>query len=189
MLVEQRFNKGALILDRCTFSAPQRPEVARQLLEIQSLGDARLDVFVRNSDLRDSIGSAIDASVAENGTLALSVVDTTMQHFGDRIISVSARQTSHLGVVLHGSQFAAPAVRERAWIEVTGADTAAVCADMATNRFTAPEGTAIRLAATTHSVLRIVGGGPDARAALVAANGGVPVAIDGSVTSVTGGCP
>jgi len=190
MLVEQRFNNGTLVLDRCTLSAPQRPEIAKQVLEIQSFGAAHVSVAVRNSDLRDSIGSAIDATAAENSTLTLSVIDTTMQHFGDRIIAAAARQSSHLGVTIHGSQFAAPAVRERAWIEISGSDVATICADVAANRFTAPEGKAIRLAASAHSKLQVVGtGGADARAiaaAMAAANGGAPVVIDaGGAMAVT----
>lgn len=192
MLIEQRFNNGRIIIDRCTLSAPQRPDVARQLLEIQSFGAARLDVAVRNSDMRDSIGSAIEAASAENSSLALSVADTTLQHFGHGIIAATARQTSHLAVTLHGSQFAAPAVRERAWIEVSGADTAAVCADMTANRFAAPEGTAIRLAAAARAELRVVGaGGSDTRAIaadMAAANGGANVVIEGAASAIATPC-
>lgn len=194
MLIEQRYNNGVLILDGCVLSAPGRPEVALQLLEIQSFGAAKLDVAVRSSDMRDSIGSAVEASAAESSTLALSVVDTTMQHFGQRIITAEARQSSHLAVSVHRSQFAAPAVRERAWIEVSGADNAVVCADLAGNRFAAPEGTAaIRLVAAPHSEVRTLGGsGLDARAiasAIATANGGALAVVDGSVTAITTGCP
>jgi hypothetical protein len=192
MLIEQRFNNGRIVLDRCTLSAPQRPDVARQLLEIQTFGSARLDVAVRNSDLRDSIGSAIEAMSAEDSFLALSVADTTLQHFGHGIIAATARQASHLAVTLHGSQFAAPAVRERAWIEVSGSDTAAVCADITANRFTAPEGTAIRLAAPARAELRVAGvsgsGARTSEVAMAAANGGAIVTIEGEAAVVPSPC-
>jgi hypothetical protein len=186
VLVEQRFNTGRLVLDRCTLSAPQRPEVAKQLLAVQVLGGAKLDIAVRNSDLRDSIGSAIEATSSETSSLALSVADTTFQHFGHGIISGSAAQSSHLAVAIHGSQFAAPAVRERSWIEIAGKDKATVCADVTSNRFTAPEGSAIRLAAAAGSQLAIAGAvtsdSKAAAAAMTTANGGAPVVIDGVMT-------
>ncbi len=187
VLVEQRFNTGRLVLERCTLSAPQRPDVAKQLLAAQVSGGARLDIAVRNSDLRDSIGSAIEASSSESGSLALAVAGTTLQHFGHGIITGSAAQSSHLAIAIHGSQFAAPAVRERAWIEIAGKDKATVCADLNANRFTAPEGTAIRLAAGPGSQLAIAGAvtsdSKAAAAAMTAANGGAPVVIDGMIAA------
>jgi hypothetical protein len=185
VLVEQRFNTGRLVLDRCTLSAPQRPEVAKQLLAVQVFGGAKLDVAVRNSDLRDSIGSAIEATSSETSSLTLAVADTTLQHFGHGIISGTAAQSSHLAIAIHGSQFAAPAVRERAWIEIAGKEKATVCADVNANRFTAPEGTAIRLGAATGSRLAIAGAvtsdSKAAATAMTAANGGAPVVIDGVI--------
>jgi hypothetical protein len=192
ILVEQRFNDGRLVIDRCTLSAPQRPDVAKQLLEIQLFGAAKLDVAVRNSEMRDSIGSAIEASSAETSSLALSVVDTTLQHFGHGIIGAVASQGSHLGVTIRGSQFAAPAVRERPWIDVRGSDSATLCVDVTANRFAAPEGTAIGLTAGPQAALRVVGGDADTQAIIAAteaANGGAAVLIHGSVTPVTTPCP
>jgi hypothetical protein len=117
----------------------------------------------------------------------LSVAGTTLQHFGHGIISVSAMQSSHLSIAIHGSQFAAPAVRERAWIEIAGKDKATVCADVTSNRFTAPEGTAIRLSAAAGSQLAAAGavtsGSNAAAAAMTAANGGAPVVIDGTIAA------
>lgn len=192
ILVEQRFNDGRLVFDRCTLSAPQRPEVAKQLLAIQVFGAAKLDVAVRNSVMRDGIGSAIEASSAESGSLALSVLDTTLQHFGQGVIAAAAKQAAHLAVVIHGSQFAAPAVRDRAWVDLAGADTAAVCVDVSGNRFVSSEGPAINLAGGPHASLSVTGsGGSDARAvatAATAANGGAAVVIKGSVTAVTTAC-
>jgi hypothetical protein len=187
MLVEQRFNSGRLILDRCTLSAPQRPDVAKELLDVKMFGAAKLDVAIRNSDLRDSIGSAIEATTAEGSSLALSVSDTTLQHFGHGVIGVAAKQSSHIAITVHGSQFAAPAIRDRAWIDVAGSDKASVCAEISANRFTAPEGTAVHLAAGLGSRLAVAGGvtsGSNATAAAVtAANGGAPVVIDGVITA------
>jgi hypothetical protein len=186
VLVEQRFNTGRLVLDRCTLSAPQRPEVAKQLLSVQVSG-GKLDVAVRNSDLRDSIGSAIEASSSESSSLALSVADSTLQHFGHGIISGSATQSSHLAIAIHGSQFAAPAVRERAWIEIAAKDKASVCAGVTSNRFTAPEGTAVRLGAVPGSQLAIAGAvssdNKAIAAAMTAANGGAPVVIEGVISA------
>ncbi len=187
VLVEQRFNAGRLVLDRCTLSAPQRPEVAKQLLSVQVSGGAKLDVAVRNSDLRDSIGSAIEASSTESSSLALSVADSTLQHFGHGIITGSATQSSHLAVAIHGSQFAAPAVRERAWIEIAGKDKASVCADVSSNRFTAPEGTAVRLGAAPGSQFVVTGtvssDNKAIAAAMTAANGGAPVVTEGVISA------
>lgn len=188
MLIEQRFNSGQLILDRCTLSAPQRPEVARQLLEIHLFGAAKLDVAIRNSEMRDSIGSAIDATTAGSATLALSVAGSTLQHFGGGIIGVAARQSSHLALTLRANQFAAPALPNRAWIEVSGRDATAVCTAFMANRFTAPEGTVIRLAAAPGSDLRIAGMGADARS-IGAANGGVAVEINGAVKGISSCVP
>jgi len=192
VLVEQRFNSGRLVLDRCTLSAPQRPEVAKQLLSVQVSGGAKLDVAVRNSDLRDSIGSAIEASSSESSSLALSVADSTLQHFGHGIIAGSATQSSHLAIAIHGSQFAAPAVRERAWIEIDSKDKASVCADVTSNRFTAPERTAVRLGAAAGSQFAVTGAvasdNKAIAAAMAAANGGAPVIIEG-VTSANLTCP
>ena len=192
ILIEQRFNDGRLVLDRCTLSAPQRPEVAKQLLEVQVFGTAKLDVAVRNSAMRDSVGSAIEASAAENSSLALSVIDTTLQHFGHGIIAAAATQTSHLAVTIHGSQFAAPAVRERAWVDVAGTDSAAVCVDVSGNRFTAPEGPAIGFHAAPHAAFCVTGsGGSDPRdtaTTAAAANGGAAVVITGNVTAITTTC-
>jgi hypothetical protein len=183
VLVEQRFNTGRLVLDRCTLSAPQRPEVAKQLLAVQVFGGAKLDVAVRNSDFRDSIGSAIEASSSETSSLLLSVADTTLQHFGHGIIAAAAVQSSHLAIAIHGSQFAAPAVRERAWIEIAGKDKATVCADVTANRFTAPEGTAIHLGAAPGAQLTVAGAVTSDSKAIAAtttaANGGASVVIDG----------
>lgn len=188
VLVEQRFNTGRLVLDRCTLSAPQRPEVAKQLLSVQVSGAAKLDVAVRNSDLRDSIGSAIEAASSESSSLALSVADSTLQHFGQGIITASGTQSSHLTIVIHGSQFAAPALRERAWIEIASKEKASVCAGVSSNRFTAPEGTAIRLSAAPGSQLALAGAGASGdnkaiAAAVTAANGGAPVVIEGVVSA------
>jgi hypothetical protein len=192
VLVEQRFNSGRLMLDRCTLSAPQRPDVAKQLLEVSTFGDAKLDIAIRNSDLRDSIGSAIEATASDGSSLALSVIDTTLQHFGHGIIDAAAKQSSHLAIAIHGSQFAAPAVRERAWIDVSGTGNVSICAGVAANRFTAPEGTAISLRSAPASALRVVGvAGPDSKAiaaAMATANGGVAVVIDGPATGATT-CP
>lgn len=192
ILVEQRFNDGQLVFDRCTLSAPQRPEVARKLLEVQVFGAAKLDVAVRNSALRDGVGLAIEASAAESSSLMLSVTDTALQHFGQGIIGATAKQASHLAVTIHGSQFAAPAVRERAWVDVAGMDNAAVCVDVSENRFAAPEGPAIHLVAAPHASLSVTGSGgsdPTAIAATAAAaNGGAAVVIGGSVTAITTTC-
>jgi hypothetical protein len=187
ILVEQRFNNGRLVLDRCTLSAPQRPEVAKQLLEVNTFGEAKLDVDIRNSDFRDSIGSAIDASSSEKSSLALSVSDTTLQHFGHGIIDATATQSAHLGLAIHGNQLAAPAVHDRAWIDVTSRDKASVCADVTANRFTAPEGTAISLSAGPGSEIRVVGPGADSKT-ISAANGGVAIVVNGPAT-VTATCP
>ena len=191
-LVEQRFNNGRLILDRCMLSAPQRPDVAKQLLGIQLFGGAKLDIAVRNSELRDTIGTAIEATSSETSSLALSISDTTLQHFGHGIVAAAALQSSHLAVSLHGNQFAAPAVRERAWIEVAARDASSVCVDVMANRFTAPEGTAVHLAASPGSRLGVAGvtasGSTAIATAMTAANGGAAVVIDGT-SSINVSCP
>ena len=185
MLIAQRFNSGRLVLDGCTLSAPERPQVARQLLEVRLSGGAKLDVAIRNSEMRDSIGSAIDATTSGGAALAISVTGSRLQHFGAGVVTVVAEGTSHLTLFLHTNQFAAPALAHHAWIDVSGRDTSSICADLAANRFTAPEGTAVRFAAAPRSDLRIAW--EDARSlerSISAANGGVAVEIAGHATGV-----
>ncbi|MEA2165060.1 MAG: hypothetical protein QOK37_3187 [Thermoanaerobaculia bacterium] len=186
MLVEQRFNDGHLVLDRCKLAAPVRPEVAKQLIEVEALGAGKLSIDIRYSDLRDSIGSAIDVSSGENGSLALSVVDTTLQHFGRGVIDAVAKDASRLMLTVRGSQFAAPAVREHAWVDVGGQMRATVCAEISANHFTAPEGVAVHVSAGSSASVRVIGvaAAADAKAvtaALTAANNGAFVVIDGPV--------
>lgn len=186
MLVEQRFNEGHLVLDRCKLAAPQRPDVAKQLIEIEALGGGKLSIDIRNSDLRDSIGSAIDASSGENGSLVMSVVDSTLQHFGHGVIDAVAKDSSRLALTVRGSQFAAPALHDHAWIDAGGQGRATVCAEISANHFTAPEGTAMHLRAEANAAFRVIGVAADAdakavAAVLTAANNGAAVVIDGPV--------
>jgi hypothetical protein len=187
MLIEQRFNRGRVVLDGCSFTAPARPEVARQLIEVH-VGDAgKLDVDVRNGDLRDSIGYAVAATVAQSGELSLLVSGSTLHHFGAGVVSAAARDHSHLSFAARGNQIAAPAVLGHAWIDVAAADSAVVCADIASNRFADDEraaGVAIRLAASVASQLRIAGAAnPEG---IAAANGGATSRIDAPPASVSG---
>jgi hypothetical protein len=187
LLIEQRFNRGRVVLDGCNFTAPTRPEVAKQLIEVHVGDGGKLDVDVRNGDLRDSIGYAVAATVAQSGELSLSISGSTLHHFGDGVASAAARDHSHLSFAARDNQIAAPAVLGHAWIDVTASDSAVACADIASNRFADDErgaGIAIRLAASVAAQLRVVG--TASAEGIAAANGGATARLDAAASSVSG---
>src|SRR5947209_10627532 len=94
MLVEQRFNNGKIVLDRCTLAATGRPQVAPYLIELRSFGNAKVDVEIRTGDLRDNLGSAIDAAASETSSLSIDTRDSSLQHFGHGIMTVAAKQSA-----------------------------------------------------------------------------------------------
>lgn len=181
MLIEQRFNNGKIVLDRCTLSATGRPEVAPHLLEVRSFGSAKVDVELRTADLHDNLGSAFDAAAAEGSTLSIDTRDSSLQHFGHGIMTVAAKQGANARIVLRGNTIVALA-SDRAWIDATASDNAAICADIAANRFSSVPGTVIHLGASQQANLRILGespGGGSISAALAAANGGALALVEG----------
>jgi len=181
MLIEQRFNNGKIVLDRCTLSATGRPEVAPHLLEVRSFGNARVDVELRTADLHDNLGSAIDAAAAEGSSLSVDTRDSSLQHFGRGILTVSAKQSGNARLTLRGNTIVALA-SDRAWIDAAASDNAGVCADIAANRFSSVPGTVIHLAASQQATLRILGVTPgpgSINAAIAAANGGATAVVEG----------
>jgi hypothetical protein len=187
MLVEQRFNDGRIVLDRCVLAATGRPDVAPHLLELRTFGSAKVAVDLRTAELRDNLGSAIDAVASESSSLSLDARDSSIQHFGHGVVTVASKQGGKAQVTLRGNTIVA-LVSDRAWVDVGTSDTATACVDLSANRFSSVPGTVIRLAAAPHSSLRVVGTSvADAQAVAVmlgAANGGVLAAIDGIATAV-----
>jgi hypothetical protein len=181
MLIEQRFNNGKIVLDRCVLSATGRPEVAPHLLELRSFGNAKVDVELRTADLHDNLGSAFDAAAAEGSSLSIDTRDSSLQHFGHGIMTVAAKQNANARIVLRGNTIVALA-SDRAWIDAAASDNAGICADIAANRFSSVPGTVIHLAASPHANLRILGvtpGDGSISAAIAAANGGASAVVEG----------
>jgi hypothetical protein len=185
MLIEQRFNNGKIVLDRCTLSATGRPEVAPYLLELRSFGNAKVDLELRAGDLHDNLGSAFDAAAAEGSSLSIDTRDSSLQHFGHGIMTVVAKQSANARIVLRGNTIVA-LTSDRPWIDAAAADNAAICADIAANRFSSVPGTVIHLAVSPQANLRILGVTPGdgaMSAALAAANGGATALVEGPATA------
>ncbi|HEV7572841.1 MAG TPA: hypothetical protein VGQ21_15185 [Thermoanaerobaculia bacterium] len=181
MLIEQRFNNGKIVLDRCVLSATGRPDVAPHLLELRSFGNAKVDVELRTADLHDNLGSAFDAAAAEGSSLSIDTRDSSLQHFGHGIMTVAARQSGNARITLRGNTIVALA-SDRAWIDAAATDAAGICADIAANRFSSVPGTVIHLAASPQATLHILGlptGTGSIGAALAAANGGAVTLVEG----------
>jgi hypothetical protein len=187
MLVEQRFNNGKIVLDRCTLAATGRPQVAPYLIELRSFGNAKVEVEIRTGDLRDNLGSAIDAAASETSSLTIDTRDSSLQHFGHGIMTVAAKQSANARVTLRNNMVVALA-SDRPWVDVAATEAGSVCADIAANRFSSVPGTVIHLAASPQSRLSVLGAGAaDAgaiSAALAAANGGAPTVVDGPAAGV-----
>jgi hypothetical protein len=181
MLIEQRFNNGRIILDRCILSATGRPEVAPHLLEVRSFGNAKVEVELRTADLHDNLGSAFDAAAAESSSLSIDTRDSSLQHFGHGIMTVAAKQSANVRITLRGNTIVALA-SDRAWIDAAASDAAGLCADIAANRFSTVPGTVIHLAASPQATLRVLGlppGTPLIESALAGANGGASTVVEG----------
>jgi hypothetical protein len=185
MLIEQRFNAGKIVLDRCTLNATGRPEVAPHLLEVRTFGKARVDVEIRSGDLHDNLGSAFDAAAAEGSSLSIDTRDSSLQHFGHGIMTVAAKQSGSARITLRGNTIVALA-SDRAWIDAAASENGGVCADIVANRFSSVPGTVIHLAASQQAALRILGiapGSASISAALAVANGGASTLVDGAAAA------
>jgi len=186
MLIEQRYNNGRIVLDRCTLAATGRPEVAPHLLEVRTFGASRIGVELRTADLKDNLGSAIDAQAGENSSLSVDASESSMQHFGHGVVTVGARQNGNAQLIFKGNSVVA-LVSDRAWVDVAAADAATVCVDLSANRFSSMPGTVVRLAAGAQSSMRVIGApssdGKAIAAMVAAANGGAVTAVEGAVVA------
>jgi hypothetical protein len=186
MLVEQRFNDGRIVLDRCVLAATGRPDVAPHLLEVRTFGTAKVNVDLRTAELRDNLGSAIDAVAGESSTLSLDARDSSIQHFGHGVVSVASKQSGKAQVTLRGNTIVA-LVSDRAWVDVGTSDISTACVDLSANRFSSMPGTVIRLAASPRSTMRVIGmPSADAHtvaAMLSAANGRAVATIEGTAVA------
>jgi len=187
MLIEQRFNNGKIVLDRCTLAATGRPQVAPYLIELRSFGNAKVELEIRNGDLHDNLGSAIDAAASESSSVSIDAHESALQHFGHGIMTVAAKQSASARVRLRNSTVVALA-SDRAWIDVAATETGTVCAEIAANRFSSAPGTIIHLAASPQariSVAEVAAGDPGSiGAALAAANGGASAVVEGPAAGV-----
>jgi len=179
MLIEQRYNRGRIVLDRCILAATGRPEVAPHLLELRTFGDANIGVEIRTGDLKDNLGSAIDAVAGETSSLAIDATDSSLQHFGHGVVTVAAKQKGTAQLAMRGNTVVA-LVSDRAWVDVATSDSATACVDLTANRFSSVPGTVIHLAASPQGSMRVIGTpSPDLRAMVAAANGGAMTVVDG----------
>jgi hypothetical protein len=178
MLIEQRFNKGKIALERCVFAATGRPDVAAHLIEVRTSGNGSADVQLRNGDLRDNLGGAIDASAAESSSLAIDILDSSIQHFGHGVVAVASRQGGKAQITMQRNSVVAQA-SDRPLVGVSANDSASVCADISANRFSGAPGTVIHLTASPHSTMYIVGMSSSNSASIASANGGAAAVIDG----------
>jgi len=179
MLIEQRYNSGRILLDRCILAATGRPEVAPHLLELRTFGNSTIGVEVRTGDLKDNLGSAIDAVASETSSLSIDATDSSLQHFGHGVITVGAKQNGNAQLTLRGNTVVA-LVSDRAWVDVATSDAAIACVDLTANRFSSVPGTVIHLASSPKSSMRVIGApAADVRAMVAAANGGAVTVIDG----------
>jgi hypothetical protein len=186
MLIEQRFNTGRIVLDRCTLAATGRPEVAPHLLEVRTFGTSKIEVELRGAELKDNLGSAIDAVAGENSSLSVDASDSSLQHFGHGVVTVASRQNGSAQLTLRSNSVVA-LVSDRAWVDVAASDAGTACVDVSANRFSSVPGTVIHLAASPHSSMRVIGapsGDAQAIAAMVAAaNGGAVAVVDGTAVA------
>lgn len=178
VLLEQKFNKGHVTFDRCVFSAEQRPTVASRLVDIHVLAASQLEIEIRDGQMHDNAGAAIDASASGTSSLALTVSDVTMQRLGTGGLSLHATESAHAAVQLIRVQIAAPAAP--AAVDLSASGSASLCADLSLSAFTggAPP---VRLAAHDQATARVVSNaaGPAALAnAFAAANAGATIAVD-----------
>jgi hypothetical protein len=187
MLIEQRFNNGKIVLDRCILAATGRPQVAPYLMELRSFGNAKIEVEIRTGDLHDNVGSAIDAAASETSSVSIDASDSSLQHFGHGIMTVAAKQSANARVTLRNNMVVALA-SDRAWVDVAATEAGSVCADITANRFSSVPGTVIHLAASPRSRLSVLGvgaGDPGSiSAALAAANGGASTLVEGAAAGV-----
>ncbi len=182
ILIEQRYNSGKLVLDRCTLAATGRPQIAPHLLDVHTFGASKVDVELRTVALRDNLGSAIDATAGDTSSYSIDMRDSSLQHFGHGVVTAAARQGARAGLTLRGNSIVA-LVSDRAWVDVAGTDSAKVCVDLAANQFSPVPGTVIHLRSTGQAAMAVVGAAAtDAHtiaANLTAANGGAVTVIDG----------
>jgi len=178
MLIEQRFNRGTIALERCTFSAAGRPDVAPHLIAVRTSGNGSADVQLRNGDLRDNLGAAIDASASENSSLAIGILDSSLAHFAHGVITLASRQGGKTQITMQRNTVVTLA-SDRPAVDVAASDSAVVCADISANRFSATPGTVIHLTASPHSTMYIVGMSLSDAASIASANGGAITVIDG----------
>jgi hypothetical protein len=186
MLIEQRYNNGRIVLDRCTLAATGRPTVAPHLLELRTFGTSRIDVDLRTADLKDNLGSAIDAVAGENSALSVAASDSSLQHFGHGVVTVGSRQNGNAQLTLRANSVVA-LVSDRAWVDVAASDAGTACVDLTANRFSSVPGTVIHLAALPQASMRVIGAPSyDAHAIagmVAAANGGAVAVVEGTVVA------
>jgi hypothetical protein len=188
MLIEQRFNNGKIVLDRCILAATGRPQVAPYLMELRSFGSAKVEVEIRTGDLRDNLGSAIDAAASDTSSVSIDTRDSSLQHFGHGIMTVAAKQSANARVTLRNNMVVALA-SDRPWVDIAATEAGGVCADIAANRFSSVPGTVIHLAASPQSRISVLGvtatGAGAISAAVAAANGGATTVVEGPAASVS----
>lgn len=183
--VEQRFNSGRLAFERCIFAATARPTLAPHLLTIHAVGNARLELEIHNSELRDNAGAAVDANASGTSTLFLTVTDSTGQHLGEGGVALHASDNAHASLVMTRVRMTAPAATSLA--DITAGGASSVCVDLAANTLSG-RGAAIRLAGAPPASVRVVSaaGTPALLAnALAAANDGAAAAIQVTPAALT----
>lgn len=135
--IEQRFNRAKVTFDHCTFASPNQPQNTPFLLRARTNGASALDVALTYCELHDNVGGGIEARATDSSALALSIADSVLQRLGGTALAAAAEKGSHAIVEMHGTRVFTPAQRDPA-VQVTLADDAVACVDLAGNDFTSP---------------------------------------------------
>ena len=177
MVIEQRFNRGRVVFDRGSLAAPGRVTPGTSLLHTRTTGFSRLDLELRNVELREYPGAGVQVRSGDTSMLSITMSDARAQRLGGRLLDVLASQSSHAVVVVHDAYASATGTPD-AMIGCSVADAAVVCVDLEGNHFAIePSVTPIRL--TVRS--------PKARLHLVGDASAIAATIDapsGTITSV-----
>ncbi len=181
IVIEQRFNPAQMIFDRCEIGAPARPAAAPALVRATAGGEGRLDLQFVNTSVHDNAGGGISFLAGDGAGATLTIRDSHVDRVGSSAVSVSGSGHATTSIIITGSHFVAPAVRDVPLVDIDLAGLSGGCLEIAGNELV---GGANPLLRARGSQIRVVGGVE----ALSPGNGGIPVSVDPSATGVTEPC-
>ena len=126
-----------MTFDHCAFASPNQPQNTPFLLRARTSGIAALDVQLTFCELHDNVGGGIEARATDTSALSLSVADSVLQRLGGTALAAAVEKGSHAIVEMRGTRVFTPAQRDPA-VQLTLADEATACVDLAGNEFTSP---------------------------------------------------